>query len=183
MRRVELIPLTLGVMALAYPLMRMPVNRVIYLLPYAILTLSSLRRKALFYGSSSLASWSFLEWVITGDYMALVGLVMALVALPLSFGSQRVRMWERVLNVVLAGAIAYISIPFTPLEFRLMGVLATVAMLSGDRGVSSGGVLMGSAILTAIPLAYISDIEPTIFFSASALLFVYSLHHLRKLLR
>ncbi|WP_297508448.1 hypothetical protein [Thermococcus sp.] len=70
-----------------------------------------------------------------------------------------------------------------PLEFRLMGVLTTIAMLSGDRGVSSGGVLMGSALLTGIPLAYISDIEPTIFFSASGLLLVYSLHHLRKLLR
>ncbi|WP_297498923.1 hypothetical protein [Thermococcus sp.] len=183
MRRPELMPLAVGVIALAYPLRIMPRGGVIYLLPYAILTLVSLRRKAFFYGASSLAGWSFLEWFLTGNYLALVGLIMALVVMPLSFESQPVRRWERALNVFLAGAIAYVSIPFAPLPFRLLGILATVSMLSGNRVVSSGGVLIGSALLMAVPLAHIGDMEPAIFFGASLLLVGCSLHHLRKLLR
>lgn len=182
-KRPELMPFTLGVLVMAYLTAEVPQDKLSYLIPYGLLTLAALRRKTFPYGASALFSGSLIEWFLTRNYLALVGIGIAILVMPIKVEKQPVKLWERVANTVAAGTVAYVSLVGPNNELKAAGILAVLAMLSGNRGVSSAGILAGSAVLTVIPLAYLSDMDPTLFLGASVTLMVYSIHHLRKLLR
>ncbi|ASJ01364.1 hypothetical protein [Thermococcus gorgonarius] len=182
-KRKELIPLIIGVLIMTYLVEKIPSDKVLYVLPYGLLTLAGIKRRAFPYATAALFSGSFIEWVLTRDYLALAGIAVAILAMPVRVEKQQVRMWERVINTAVAGTVAYVSVVGQDIGIKVAGIFAAIAMLSGNRGISSGGILVGSSIFMAIPLGNLSDMEPMFFIGASIILLVYSLHHLRKLLR
>ncbi|WP_456368752.1 hypothetical protein [Thermococcus sp.] len=180
MRRVGLLLIASGAAVLPYPLLKIPLKEVIYIIPYVLLTPFALRRKAHLYGASALAGWSFVEWTLSGDYLPIVGLALALISMPLSVESQRVKRWERALNLIIAGTLGYIALNSPP-EFKLMEILAVLLLLSPNRVVSGGGQVLGSAVLMAASLN--PGGKGGVLLGASLFLLLYSLHSLRKLLR
>ncbi|ASJ03653.1 hypothetical protein A3L09_10480 [Thermococcus profundus] len=176
-KRPELIPFTLGLLIMAYLLTWIPRDKVIYVLPYGVLSLAALRRRGFSYGAASLFGGSFVEWILTGSYLALVGMAAAFLAMPVRVEKQPVKLWERALNAVAAGAVAYASILSPRLDFKVVGLLVALGILSSNRGISGGGLLVASAVFMAT-----GEGPETSSWAALALM-LYSLHHLRKLLR
>jgi len=182
-RRLELIPLAVSLLLMAYLTAGLPSDGLPPVLLYCLLGLAALKERALPYGAAAVVSGLLFEWFLDGRYLALAGIGAAISTVPFRMEKQPVKMWERLLNVAVAGAVTYESLMSTETGFKTAGLLAALSMLSGNRAISSGGILAGSALLLAIPAANLSDKSPYVFLGASALLMLYSLHHLRKLLR
>ncbi|NJF25701.1 hypothetical protein E3E29_08650 [Thermococcus sp. Bubb.Bath] len=168
---------------MAYIGLRVPCEKLPYLAPYLFLSIPAVKRKALPYGAAALFSSLFIEWKLTGSYLTVVGMAAAFLTIPLRVERQPVKFWERGLNVVIAGAIAYVGIVSPDWGIKVGSLLAALALLSSNRALSSGGLLMASGILITIPLANLSDLNHDIFMFSSTAILLYSLLHLRKLLR
>lgn len=183
MKRPELIPFAIGFILLTYLMSWLPPEIAPYPAVYLLLSLSVFRRKALLYSSGAILSSSFLSWILLDSYIPLIGMAAAFLMLPVRREMQSLKLWERGLNALFALMVAYVSLVSPEVGIRVFGVLAALLLLSGERGTASMGLLMGSAVFMAIPLANLSDMNPVIFLAFSAVLLVYSLHHLQKLLR
>jgi hypothetical protein len=181
--RGELGLLMLGLALMAYIGLRIPCEKLFYLTPYLFLSIPAVKRKALPYGAAAVFSGLFIEWELTESYLAVIGMAAAFLTIPLRMEKQPVKFWERALNVVIAGAIGYVGVVSPDWGIRIGSLLAALALLSSNRALSSGGLLMASGILIAIPLANLSDLNHDIFMFASVAILLYSLLHLRKLLR
>jgi len=181
--RGELGLLTLGLALIAYIGLGVPCEKLLYLTPYLLLSITAVKRKALPYGAAAVFSGLFIEWELTWSYLSVVGMAAAFLTIPLRIEKQPVKFWERALNVVIAGAIAYVGIVSPDWGIRVGSLLAALALLSSNRALSSGGLLMASGVLIAIPLANLSDLNHDTFMFASMAILLYSLLHLRKLLR
>lgn len=181
--RTELAPLLLGIIMATYLIKYIPTGKVIFLIPYSLLILTAIRRKSLPFGASALFSLAFLEWILSDNYLAIAVMLLTLLETPIRIEKQSVKFWERVLNVVVAGITAYVALVSPDPSIKAVGVLATIGMVSSNRSISSGALLTASAMFTAIALRGISDMNPIIFLTTSGALILYSLHHLRKLLR
>ncbi|EEB73631.1 hypothetical protein [Thermococcus sp. AM4] len=182
-KRNELIPFVLGVVLAAYLVQRVPPGAMKYLTPYALLLIPGIKRKSLPFAASALFALAFLEWLLTQDYIAIVVMGVALLETPLRMEKQPVKFWERVLNVVIAGVVAYISAISPETAFRVVGILTAIGLVSSNRPISGGALVTASAFFVGIALSGTSDMNPDIFIGAGTLLLLYSLNHLRKLLR
>ena len=182
-RRLELIPLAVALLLTVYLTAGLPSDSLPPVLLYCLLALAALKERALPYGAAAVASGLLFEWLSGGGYLAIAGIGAAVSSVPFRMEKQPVKMWERLLNAAVAGTLTYASLMLAKTGFKIAGVIAALSTLSGNRGISSGGILAGSAVLLAIPAANLNGMNPDVFFTASALLMLYSLHHLRKLLR
>ncbi|ACS32825.1 hypothetical protein [Thermococcus gammatolerans] len=181
--RNELIPFAAGIVLAAYLVQRVPTEAVKYLVPYALLLIPGIKRKSLPFAASSLFALAFLEWLLVHDYIAIIVMGMALLETPIRMGKQPVKLWERVINVIVAGAVAYVSVISPETAFKIVGVLTAIGLLSSNRSISGGALVTASAFFVGIALSGTSDMNPDLFIGVGALLLLYSLNHLRKLLR
>ncbi len=182
-KRNELIPFAAGIVLAAYLILKIPQNLMIYLTPYALMLLPGIKRKSFPFAAASLFALAFLEWVLLHDYIALIVMIIALLETPLRVEKQPVKFWERILNVLTAGAVAYVSAVSPEVSFRVIGIISTLGLISSDRSISGGALVTASAFFVGIALSGISDTKSNIFLVVGSLLLIYSLNHLRKLLR
>jgi hypothetical protein len=181
--RGELGLLMFGLTLMAYVGLNIPNEKLPYLVPYVLLSIPTVKRKALPYGAAAVFTGLFIEWELTGNYLTVVGMAATSLTIPLRMEKQPVKFWERALNVVIAGAIAYVGIISPDWGIRIGSLLAALALLSSNRALSSGGLLMASGVLMAIPLANLSNLNQNVYIFSSATILLYSLLQLRKLLR
>lgn len=183
MKRLELTLIFAGLVILGYLMRQIPYNQAPSVVPFAFLSLLAIRRKTFPCGSSAVFGGLFLVWMLTKDYLALAGMVVTFLGFPIRIEKQPVKLWERVLNVLAAGAIAYISLVSPELSIRVVGILSALMMVSSDRAISTSGLIIASSVLLSLPLARITDMDEKIFVSSAAIVMLYSLYHIRKLLR
>lgn len=182
-KRHELIPFAAGIVLAAYLALKIPQNSAIYLAPYALMLLPGIKRKSFPFAAASLFALAFLEWVLLHNYIALIVMVIAILETPLRVEKQPVKFWERLLNVLVGGTIAYVSIVSQDVSFKAVGILSALGLISSDRSISGGALVTSSAFFLGIAISGTSDMDPNISLGIGAILLLYSLNHLRKLLR
>ena len=146
-----------------------------YEVAYLPLALAGIRRKARPLAAGALLAFSLLYPLQEAWRYALLLISGAVFVLGWPFEKQPVRAWERLLNAVLAvGGIAVASTMGGSTSY-LLGA-AGIALFSGNRVPSSFGLLPVSALFL-VSLTGLNRL------GAFVLTYIYTLHHLRKLLR
>lgn len=147
-----------------------------YEVAYLPLALAGIKRKARPLAAGALLAFSLLYPLQEAWRYALLLISGAVFALGWPFEKQPVKAWERFLNAVLAvGGIAVASTMGGDSTSYLLGA-AGIALFSGNRVLSSFGLLPVSALFL-VNLTGLNGL------GAFALTYIYALHHLRKLLR
>ncbi len=182
-KRHELIPFAAGIVLAAYLIPKIPRDSIVYLVPYVLMLIPGIKRKSFPFAAASLFALAFLEWVLLHDYIALIVMAIAILETPLRVEKQPVKFWERLLNVLVAGTMAYVSIVYQDVSFKVVGILSVLGLISSDRSISGGALVTSSALFIGIAISGTSEMNPNVFLGIGAILLLYSLNHLRKLLR
>ncbi len=148
-----------------------------YEVAYLPLTLAGMKRKARPFSAGALLAFSLPYPLPDMWKYALLLTAGAIFTIGWPFERQPVKGWERFLNAILG--VAGLAIAATTGEggytIYLLGV-AGISLFSGNRVVSSFGMLPVSAVFLLSGTGWKWT-------SLFVLVYVYTLHHLRKLLR
>ena len=147
-----------------------------YEVAYLPLALAGIKRKARPFAAGALLAFSLLYSLPEVWRYALLLTSGVVFAFGWPFERQPVKAWERFLNAVLAlaGVAMALQLGGDYSIYILSG--ASVLLLSGNRVVSSFGLSPVSAL-------FLVEFTDHSGIAAFALVYIYALHHLRKLLR
>jgi hypothetical protein len=151
-----------------------------YYLLYLPLIVPAVKKKARPFSAGALLAFALTYQLGEEERYALIALSALLLALGYSYESQPVKFWERFVNVVIGGTGLAIAVGLYRASNlgALLGLTLPLLLLR-NRVVASVGLLPASALYV---IGYYK-VPPEGRLALFALVYVYSLNHLRKLLR
>jgi len=147
---------------------------------YLPLIVPAVKKKARPFSAGALLAFALTHPLGEEERYALMALSALLLALGYPYEKQPVRFWERVLNAAIGGTSLAVALGLYNLGSTgaVLGV-AVPFLLLRNRVLSSFGLLPASALYLIGAYRVPGGVKLALF----ALVYVYSLNHLRKLLR
>ena len=147
---------------------------------YLPLVLPAVKKRARPFSAGALLAFAVSYTIPEKVMYGLIALSALILALGYPYEKQPVKFWERFLNAVIGGTGLAIALGLRELgeAVAVLGV-AVPFLLTKNRVLASFGLLPASALYLTGAYRVSENAKLTLF----ALVYIYSLHHMRKLLR